>query len=332
MNTRLQVEHPVTEAVTGLDLVEWQFRVAAGEPLPRGQDEITLDGHAVEARLYAENPTTGFLPSTGPLEHFRLPTGVRIDAGVAAGGRVTPFYDPMIAKLIAHGETRAIAIARLRAACEAVEVWSVRTNAGFLGRCLADPDFVAGDVDTGLIERGLARLAQPPEPSTDALAAAADALRQATTPSGPTPWSAITGFRLNGAPETTTTLYLEAQPLTAPLAAGAPRSVRREGRDSVVVFEGGEAFLLRDHPPVRHGEVAGDGHIRAPMPGRVTLLAVRAGDRVAKGQALAALEAMKMEHTLSAPFDGVVAETPVEAGAQVSEGTLLVRLEPEKAP
>jgi len=158
MNTRLQVEHPVTEMVTGLDLVEWQLRVAAGEPLPLTQDQIRLDGWAMEARLYAEDPARGFLPSTGPLEHFRLPEpgdGVRVDSGVEQGGEVTPYYDPMFAKLIAHAPTREAAAAKLADACRAVQVWPVKTNAAFLARCLANPDFVAGQVETGFIaERG----------------------------------------------------------------------------------------------------------------------------------------------------------------------------------
>ena len=181
MNTRLQVEHPVTEAITGLDLVEWQLRVAAGEPLPLAQDAIRMDGWAMEARLYAENPATGFLPSTGRLETFRLPTdaGVRVDAGVEEGGEVTPFYDPMVAKLIVHAPTREAAAARLARACGAVRVWPVRTNAGFLQRCAADPDFVAGRVDTGFIPARQDALATPPPLAAAVLDAfVADRLRE----------------------------------------------------------------------------------------------------------------------------------------------------------
>src|SRR5438067_9826643 len=173
MNTRLQVEHPVTEEITGLDLVEWQLLVAAGEPLPLKQKDIGLTGHAVEARLYAESPSNGFLPSTGVLEHFELPPTVRADAGVEAGGEVTPFYDPMIAKLIAHAPTREAALAELAEACDGVEVWPVKTNAGFLARCLEAPDFIAGDVDTGFIGRNLEVLTAPAPPSPAALACAA---------------------------------------------------------------------------------------------------------------------------------------------------------------
>ena len=155
MNTRLQVEHPVTEMITGQDLVEWQLRVASGEPLPLKQHEITLEGWAMEARLYAENPATGFLPSTGPLAHFRLPDDIRVDSAVEEGGAVSPFYDPMIAKLIVHADSREAAAEALAEACASVEVWPVKTNAAFLARCAGHPDFVAGDVDTGFIERRL---------------------------------------------------------------------------------------------------------------------------------------------------------------------------------
>ncbi len=182
MNTRLQVEHPVTEAITGVDLVEWQLRVASGEPLPLRQDELAIDGHAMEARLYAENPATGFLPSTGPLTRLRLPAGIRIDSGVEEGGKVTPFYDPMIAKLIAHAPDRAAAAAKLAAACAAVEVWPVRTNAAFLARAAADPEFVAGRVDTGFIARHADRLVPAGGPDDTVAAAAAAALCRRRTP------------------------------------------------------------------------------------------------------------------------------------------------------
>ncbi len=184
MNTRLQVEHPVTEAITGMDLVEWQLRVAAGEPLPRRQHELTIDGCAMEARLYAENPTVGFLPSTGPLHWLRLPTGLRVDSGVEEGGEVTGFYDPMIAKLIVHAPNRAAAARRLADACARVEVWPVRTNAAFLARVAADPAFVAGDIDTGFIERRAATLIPAVEPGEPIVRAAARALLAETSGEG----------------------------------------------------------------------------------------------------------------------------------------------------
>jgi acetyl/propionyl-CoA carboxylase alpha subunit len=328
MNTRLQVEHPVTEMVTGLDLVEWQLRVAAGEPLPLSQDEITLTGHAVEARLYAETPQSGFLPSTGPLEHFRLPDNVRADAGVEEGGVITPFYDPMIAKLIVHGPTREQAIAELCGACDGVEVWPVKTNACFLARCLEAPDFIAGDVDTGFIERNLAELTTAPEPSAAVLSAAA-AAALTTVEQAPTPWAALTGFRLNAPPEATVRLFRNGKPVVAsPDQRADARSVLITDEDAIVVFESGEAFVFQDHPPAADADAGGasDGQIRAPMPGKVSALSVKPGDKVAKGQPLVTLEAMKMEHALTAPFDGKVEEVAVSLGGQVTEGALLVRL------
>ncbi|HEY8614825.1 acetyl/propionyl/methylcrotonyl-CoA carboxylase subunit alpha [Phenylobacterium sp.] len=334
MNTRLQVEHPVTEMVTGLDLVEWQIRVAAGEPLPLMQHEISLSGHAVEARLYAENPAAGFLPSTGELEHFRLPPGIRADAGVEEGGRITPFYDPMIAKLIAHAATREQAIADLCEACDGVEVWPVKTNAGFLSRCLEAPGFIGGDVDTGFIDRNLAELTTTPAPSAAALAAASAAALIADD-SGimeepPSPWRELAGFRLNAAPETAVRLFLDGRPiLAAPSESETePRSVLLDDDGHLVVFEHGEAFAFATHPPSAGGGdgAAGDGQIRSPMPGKITAVAVKAGDVVAKGQPLLTLEAMKMEHAMTAPFDGTVETLAVEPGAQVVEGAVLVQL------
>jgi acetyl/propionyl-CoA carboxylase alpha subunit len=330
MNTRLQVEHPVTEMVTGLDLVEWQLRVAAGEPLPLTQAEIGLAGHAVEARLYAESPASGFLPSTGVLQHFALPPTVRADAGVEEGGEVTPFYDPMIAKLIAHAETREQALAELAQACDAVEVWPVKTNAGFLARCLEQPDFIAGDVDTGFIERHLAELTAAPEPSPAALAAAAQAAMvvDETQAPDPSPWRDLTGFRLNAAPSDSVRLFRLGQPVIAELSGrAADRSVLITDDDEIVVFEAGEAFVFAHHPPTAD-EAAGaaDGQIRSPMPGKVTGLSVKPGDKVVKGQGLLTLEAMKMEHALTAPFDGTVEAVSVTLGAQVSEGAVLAKL------
>jgi len=335
MNTRLQVEHPVTEMVTGLDLVEWQFRVAAGEPLPLKQAEIGLTGHAVEARLYAENTSGGlFLPSTGVLEHFALPPTVRADAGVEEGGEVTPYYDPMIAKLIAHAETREAALAELADACDGVEVWPVRTNAGFLARCLEAPDFIAGDVDTGFIERNLAVLTADVDPSPVALAAAAQAVMAEQETADDSPWTHLTGFRMNAARETAVRLFLHGQAIMADAAApSAERAALLTPDDHVVVFESGEAFVFSRHPPSDEAaEAAGDGAIRSPMPGKVTQLAVKTGDNVTKGQALVTLEAMKMEHALAAPFDGTVEAVSVTLGDQVSEGEVLVTLAAADAP
>jgi acetyl/propionyl-CoA carboxylase alpha subunit len=326
MNTRLQVEHPVTEAVTGVDLVEWQLRVAAGEPLPLRQEQIRIDGAAVEARLYAENPATGFLPSTGRLERLRLPEGeVRVDSGVGQGGEVTPFYDPMIAKLIAHAPTREAAAERLAAACRSVEAWPVKTNAGFLARCLAHPDFVGGEVDTGFIEARLGELVGPGTPPPQALHAAARArLDQERDGS---PWTSLTGFRMNSRPHLAVRLQHGEEVLTAePDKARGPDTLLSGGR--IVVFEDGDAYAFTDPRPREDEEAAAsDGAIRAPMPGKVVQVQAKAGARVAKGAPLATLEAMKMEHALAAPFDATVAEVAVSAGEQVDEGALLVRLD-----
>ena len=328
MNTRLQVEHPVTEAVTGVDLVEWQLRVASGEPLPLAQDELRLNGHAIEARLYAENPAAGFLPSTGPLTHFRLPAErVRVDGGVEQGGEISPFYDPMIAKLIAHADTREAAAEALSRACAEVEVWPVKTNAGFLTRCLAHPDFVAGAVDTGFIEARLEALLPPTEPSPAVLAAAATAALQSTPAEAASPWTGLTGFRLNGPPVRRVTLDLEGRALQVELDGSPPVLAAHRIGSRTVVFEDGLAFAFG---PVEAGAAEGgasDGVIRSPMPGRIVAVQATAGQAVTRGAPLVTLEAMKMEHVLTAPFDGTVAELAAEAGGQVSEGAVLARLD-----
>jgi acetyl/propionyl-CoA carboxylase alpha subunit len=326
MNTRLQVEHPVTEAITGLDLVEWQLRVASGEPLPLSQDQLAIRGHAIEARLYAEDPARGFLPSTGPLTHFVLPHGVRVDAGVEEGGEISPFYDPMIAKLIAHAPSREAAARRLADACREVEVWPVKTNAGFLARLVGEPDFVAARLDTGFIDARLAALTEPAAPGADLLASAAHAL---ATPADGTPWTAgaIAGLRLAGAPATAA-LQLGDHVVAAPVrsASSAPAIL---AQSAAIVFAAGEALAFtRPHAADADEAAGGDGQILAPMPGRIAHVAVKAGDAVHRGQPLITLEAMKMEHALAAPFDGKVEEVRSAVGDQVSEGVLLVRLAP----
>ena len=330
MNTRLQVEHPVTEAVTGVDLVEWQLRIASGEPLPLGQDQIRLDGHAIEARLYAENPAAGFLPSTGPLTVFRLPQAeVRIDGGVEQGGEITPFYDPMIAKLIAHAPGRAEAAARLARACAAVEVWPVKTNASFLARCLEHPDFVAGAVDTGFIEARLDALIPPAEPSPAVLATAAAASLDEAREGAPSPWTSLTGFRLNLPASRRVTLQFDGAAIAVDVDGESARGLAtaRVG-SALMVFDRGQAFAFGGSAGGGGEDLgSGDGAVRSPMPGRIVAVQVAAGQAVSRGQPLVTLEAMKMEHVLTAPFDAVVAETLAEAGAQVSEGVLLVRLD-----
>ena len=332
MNTRLQVEHPVTEAVTGVDLVEWQIRVASGETLPLTQDQIALTGHAVEARLYAENPASGFLPSIGALETFNLPDDVRVDSGVDEGDAITPFYDPMIAKLIAHADTREQAVADLARACGEVEVWPVRTNAGFLVRCLETPDFILGQVDTGLIGRRLDELTAQPAPSAEALATAAWAFRELGRERGSnpweTPWSELTGFRLNAPPSGKVRLFVNGEGVDADLGDEPTGLVHFIDDDELVLFEAGEAYAVRDRPPARdaaHG-AGGDGAVLSPMPGKVVAVSVALGDKVTRGQPLLTLEAMKMEHALTAPFDGTVEALSVSAGDQVSEGVVLARL------
>ncbi|HKT76609.1 MAG TPA: acetyl/propionyl/methylcrotonyl-CoA carboxylase subunit alpha [Sphingobium sp.] len=316
MNTRLQVEHPVTEAITGVDLVEWQLRVASGERLPRRQDELSINGWAMEARLYAEDPARGFLPSIGRLDLLRFGRGPggRIDTGVEQGGEVSPFYDPMIAKVIAHGADREEARRRLGAMLADSAVWPVRTNASFLVKALAHPAFIAGDVDTGLIGRDGEAMAEPPVPSAQALSAAAARLVQA---------SGFAGFRLNAAPRATARFCLDGEPVEVALTGGSDAPA-----PCAFVTEQGQAWRLT---PWRkdgvHGGGAGDGAILSPMPGRIIAVEVAAGDRVAKGQKLLTLEAMKMEHTLTAPFDGTVAELHASPGAQVQVEALLARIE-----
>ena len=331
MNTRLQVEHPVTEAVTGQDLVEWQLKVASGEPLPLTQDQIRLQGHAIEARLYAENPQTGFLPSTGPLTRFRLPHDLRVDSAVEEGGEVSPFYDPMIAKLIAHAPTRTEAAERLAVGCRGVEVWPVKTNAGFLARCLDDADFIAERIDTGFIEQRIEALVPSNDPPWDVLTSAV--LYRATEGRGAdqSPWSTLTGFRLNRGRSVVVSLQCGGRVHTLHAAGWlddwTDPPVFRFG-EKLVAFKDGDAFEFTD-PVVTAGEdaVAGDGAIRSPMPGRIVSVTAKAGDKVAKGAALITLEAMKMEHALTAPFDGTVAEVKAATGDQVAEGVLLVWLD-----
>ena len=329
MNTRLQVEHPVTESVTGLDLVEWQLRVAAGEPLPLRQDQISLNGHAMEARLYAESPATGFLPSIGPLERFDLPGNIRIDSGVEEGGEISPFYDPMIAKLIVHAPTRTAAALRLSKACAEVEVYPVATNAAFLSRTLAQPAFLAGEVDTRFLEDRLDTLAATSAPSDAAWIAAARALAR---PADSGPWQALTGFRLNAPARFDVKLVSgDAARLVEIEPSNAPSCPTWLYRDGVVVFEAGEAHFFREpDPDSLSGEATGDGAILSPMPGKIVHSPVKVGDAVKKGDPILTLEAMKMEHVLTAPFDAVVASLEVALGDQVVEGKVLARL--DKAP
>jgi 3-methylcrotonyl-CoA carboxylase alpha subunit len=323
MNTRLQVEHPVTEEITGVDLVEWQLRVASGEAVPMRQDELAIDGHAMEARLYAEDPAKGFLPSTGPLtECYLADHGVRIDTGVEEGGEVTPFYDPMIAKVIAHAPTRAEAIELLADAVVSSIVWPVRTNGAFLAKALADKDFAAGRLDTGLIARRGDALMPAARPSDHGLAAVAGRLVEQYAGSPPLP-----GFRLNADPVRTVRLEVAGEVYAVEPSDENAAWVRGEG-DHARIDEGGQTFAIRlARTDGAGGGAASDGAILSPMPGKVIAVDVAAGDVVTAGQKLLTLEAMKMEHSLTAPFDGTVAELNASVGEQVSEGALLAKVE-----
>jgi 3-methylcrotonyl-CoA carboxylase alpha subunit len=316
MNTRLQVEHPVTEEITGQDLVEWQLRVASGEPLPKRQDELAIDGWAMEVRLYAEDPAKGFLPSIGTLERFDLGTTARVDTGVEQGAEISPFYDPMIAKVIAWGDDRDTAREALAFALDGAVVWPVRSNAGFLVEALDHPDFVAGTLDTGLIAREGDALMPPTHPTEEALAEAAGALVSADP---------IAGFRLNASSRRTATFLLDGEPVEVDLDGQAGTTSAFE---DVLISEAGQTWQLK--PWRASGVAAGgaaDGAILSPMPGRIIAVDVSAGDTVTKGQKLVTLEAMKMEHSLTAPFDGIVADLNAIEGGQVTEGTMLVRIE-----
>jgi 3-methylcrotonyl-CoA carboxylase alpha subunit len=325
MNTRLQVEHPVTEAITGQDLVEWQLRVASGEPLPCTQRELHINGWAMEARLYAENPSAGFLPSTGPLRHLRFPADIRVDSGVEEGGEVTGFYDPMIAKLIVHAPNRKAAARKLAAACASVEAWPVRTNAAFLARVADDAAFVAAEIDTGFIERRAETLIPALEPSEDLVRAAARALVDSRARD---PWSGLTGFRQN-APS-----YLKIDVAVGERVYSVAIDPTQRPASIVsidgerILFGRGEAwsFDLPSSDRVAGVAAISDGALRSPMPGRIVSVAVREGQVVTKGQTLLALEAMKMEHALIAPFAGTVGELAVSVGDQVAENVTLVRI------
>ena len=353
MNTRLQVEHPVTETIAGLDLVELQFRVAAGEPLPFAQADLAIDGHAVEARLYAEEPGRGFLPSTGRLEGLAWPPatafevakhGVRVDTGVRAGDVVTPFYDPMIAKVIAHGATRDEALDRLAAALDASFVAGPNTNAAFLAALARHPEFRAGRFDTGFIERHLADLVPAPGAPDPGLVAAGVARLQARATPAPapradgwtSPWSRTDAFDFGVERRTPWPVTVDgARVAVTVVERGGERWFEIDGRRVVetratTLDVGAEVLVVHAHHQLRVAKPdprdallaggAGDGAIRAPMHGKVTLVAVAVGDRVAKGDRLAIVEAMKMEHALVSPIDGTVTEILAAAGDQVAQG------------
>ncbi|QHQ35839.1 biotin carboxylase N-terminal domain-containing protein [Algicella marina] len=352
MNTRLQVEHPVTEAITLVDLVEWQIRVARGEGLPMRQEDLEIFGHAFEARLYAEDAEAGFLPAIGKLEALRFPDGVRVDAGVRAGDEISPWYDPMIAKVIVRGPDRAAALAALRAALAGTEVAGTVTNLGFLSRLAGHPAFAEGGVDTGLIGREFESLTARAEMpgALRALACLAHLGLPAEGANGFALWAplrwrvALEGLEAWVSVPKPGRYRCEFEDGAVEVTGVAPgpegwRFVGPEGRGrafvhvsprAVTVTAGGEVHrFARPDPLARGGGVeAGGDAVIAPMPGLVKRIAA-AGDAVAAGDVLAVLEAMKMEHALRAPRGGVVAEARVAAGAQVSDGDVLVTLEPE---
>ena len=378
MNTRLQVEHPVTEAITGLDLVEWQLRVAAGQPLPLRQDQLTIAGHAIEARICAENPDAGVLPATGTMDVLRWPPhvafqrgtadcAVRVDAGVGEGDAISPHYDSMIAKLIVFGDNRAQALARLDAALAATHIVGLHTNVAFLRRVVACESFATADLDTSLIERERAVLLDQPPLALEIAAAGvvAHTLAQEAALEGADPWSRRDGWRVAGGarrhfdlehagvmqavslarPHSTAAdgrLLLQTAggewPLTASLHGADTFDMTLAGRrlrlavyaqgERVAVFAPeGSAVLRQIDAIAQAGEGAAEaGRLTAPMPGKVIAFLAAAGDAVTQGQALAVMEAMKMEHTLHAPRDGVVAELLYAVGDQVAEGGELLRL------
>ncbi len=329
MNTRLQVEHPVTERVTGEDLVEWQLRIAAGEPLPRRQEELRLNGWAMEARLYAEDPRRDFLPSTGPLRHLRLPDDIRVDTGVEAGDEVSGFYDALLAKLVVHAPDRAAAADRLARACESVEVWPVRCNAALLAAIARHPEFIAAAVDTGFIARHAAALLARPELTAPLVRVAALALLPRDCID---PWDALTGWRGSAPPYRQIAVDLDGEcHVATPGPAAGARVVDIDGER--ILFAQGMAWRCQAPRVSRTASAAAgsDGLLRAPMPGRIVSVPVGPGARVVSGQRLVALEAMKMEHSLAAPFDGVVAAVSVAVGDQVSEGTVLVQVRRQEA-
>lgn len=386
MNTRLQVEHPVTEAITGTDLVEWQFRVASGETLPFAQNEIGIKGHAMEARLYAEDPARDFLPAPGTVSYFGQPAGadIRVDSGIDGGGAVIPpDYDPMIAKVICRGDTREAAMNGLARALAGIKLVGVATNTAFLSRILEQPEFRAGAVDTGFIERNPGALLPPSEPAPGPVLAlaclalihrrrglASRAARESADPWSP--WARVDGWRLNDTGHAVLRFIEDEREIDIAChfvghgyrldlpdgamwaAIHAPRpdiagdgpvliggevrvelddvrlspTVVRDG-DMLHVFHEGGHWRLGIHDPlaVADAHEGAAGGLTAPMPGKVTALHVKAGDRVKAGQPLVVVEAMKMEHAINAPADGKVAEVRFKVGDQVAEGEVLVVVE-----
>ena len=342
MNTRLQVEHPVTEEITGVDLVEWQLRVASGEPIPLKQEELSINGWAIEARLYAEDPAKGFLPSIGRLETFHLESGAygqRVDTGVYLGGEVSPFYDPMIAKIIKHDYSRDDAIEGLMRMIEESFVAPLTTNMAFLYECLDCDPFREANLDTGLIER-LGESLTSGQVGDDMAAGAARMIARELRQSEPFERSEMlfemSGFRLNGARRDTVAVYVGNEPRQVSLDDGeqalASFSLDEQRDGSVIANDRGAIARVALSPAGGYlgSHHAHDGDIIAPMPGKVIAVDVAEGDTVSAGQRLMVLEAMKMEHALTAPFDGTVTGLSASVGAQVQVEALLATVEAEE--
>jgi 3-methylcrotonyl-CoA carboxylase alpha subunit len=370
MNTRLQVEHPVTEMVTGLDLVEWQIRVARGETLPLDQEQIVLSGHAVEARLYAEDPAKDFLPATGTFDALDFPQDLRIDTGVKTGDTISPFYDPIVAKMIAHGATRGEALDRLRYGLEETRIIGATTNRSFLIRLLSLEPVAVGELDTGLIARYQADLTSPRgmQPIHYLIAALVEANRFRNLQSDD-PFESIGSFDLWGEriehfDFATGTQDHNAERITVRLVRGNGGAVEAWLADNRMSFDAAkieadygalyadnqrtvfrymalpDVIAIHDGTDLQEirraalleafeGDLLGDDRIAAPMHGLIRRVNVRSGDRVSKGQSLIVVEAMKMEHMLTAPRDAVIAEILAVEGDQVAEGALLIALEEE---
>ena len=361
MNTRLQVEHPVTEMITSLDLVEWQLRVASGEALPLAQDDVAINGWAFEARVYAEDVAKGFLPATGTLGYLSLPQDMaRIDSGVRQGDKITPYYDPMIAKLIVHGPTRAEALASLQAALSESFIAGSVTNLAFLSALCAQRDFASGDVETGLIARNLDDLVRQPAPSAVVIAlAGVVALGLTNRADDHDPWANLTGWRLGSCDSETVPLDYDGARMELRVSMMPCDVFEIESADISVAFRlldvtgechhieiDGHSMKLTAVAYRRHVAVFLDSHVydftlpdplesdgssdldggrlTAPMPGLVKLVPIEAGAVVAKGDALVVMEAMKMEHTMTAPHDGTVEEILVAEGDQIAAETVLL--------
>lgn len=366
MNTRLQVEHPVTEGITGIDLVEWQINVAAGDPLPLQQQDLNIDGHAIEARIYAEDTESGFLPATGKLDYLIFDKSSRVDTGVRQGDLISPFYDPMIAKLIVHGTDRSAAISKLKNALHRTRISGCTSNIGFLGRLVSLPEFLTGDVQTGLIEQRQTLLTQREKPPVEVIATAA--LHRAGLVLGHNttdPWTTLTCWRSWGSAVIQDQIYVRdvcidtrLEPISASRADLTFDDFEVEvalgdlGRDEIRlqidgkwvnvgffskqdhldVFFAGEKWALSFHDPLRRISDSGASfdQIAAPMPGAITHVQIQAGDRVSQGDTVIVMEAMKMEHTLRAERDGVIASVTVETGNQVEAGAILATMEAEE--